>query len=71
MKKPTACPSCRQSMVQKTFARQTHGEVELDLCFSCHGIWFDDFESVQITPGGIIDLFKLIHEHRDDQRLPL
>ena len=71
MKKPTACPSCRQPMVQKTFARQTHGEVELDLCFSCHGIWFDDFESVQITPGGIIELFKLIHEHRDDQRLPL
>lgn len=58
-------------MLQKTFARQTHGEVELDLCFSCHGIWFDDFESVQITPGGIIELFKLIHEHRDDQRLPL
>ena len=71
MKKPTACPSCRQPMVQKTFARQTHGEVELDLCFSCHSIWFDDFESVQITPGGIIELFKLIHEHRDDQRLPL
>ncbi len=58
-------------MVQQTFARQTHGEVELDLCFSCHSIWFDDFESVQITPGGIIELFKLIHEHRDDQRLPL
>ena len=33
-------------MVQNTFARQTHGEVELDLCFSCHSIWFDDFESV-------------------------
>ena len=50
-------------MVQKTFARQTHGEVELDLCFSCHSIWFDDFESVQITPGGIIELFKLIHKN--------
>ncbi|PKO94394.1 MAG: hypothetical protein CVU16_03130 [Betaproteobacteria bacterium HGW-Betaproteobacteria-10] len=58
-------------MVQKTFERKTHGEVELDLCFACHSIWFDDFESVQITPGGIITLFKLIHEHRDDQRLPL
>lgn len=65
------CPSCRQPMAAHQFQRQLHGEVELDLCFACQGIWFDDFESVQITPGGIIELFKLIHEHRDDQRLPL
>jgi hypothetical protein len=58
-------------MLQKTFERQLHGEVELDICFSCQAIWFDDMESVQITPGGIIDLFKLIHEHGDDERQPL
>ncbi len=58
-------------MVKHRFERLHHGEVVLDLCFPCQGIWFDDFESVQITPGGIIELFKLIHEHRDDQRLPL
>ena len=56
-------------MVQQRFARQLHGEVELDLCFSCQAIWFDDFESVQLTPGAIIELFRLIHQHRDDQRL--
>ena len=65
------CPSCRQPMVQKRFARQLHGEVELDFCFACQGIWFDDFESVQITPGSIIELFKLIHEHRDAPHQPL
>jgi len=58
-------------MVKQRFERLHHGEVILDLCFHCQGIWFDDFESVQITPGGIIELFKLIHQHRDDQRLPL
>lgn len=58
-------------MLQKTFERQLQGEVEIDLCFSCQAIWFDDMESVQITPGGIVDLFKLIHEHGDDQRQPL
>ncbi|WP_413464142.1 hypothetical protein [Dechloromonas denitrificans] len=58
-------------MVQRRLARQLHGEVELDLCFSCQGIWFDDFESAQLTPGSIIELFRLIHQHRDDQRLPL
>ena len=48
-----------------------HGAIELDLCFACQGIWFDNFESHQIAPGGIVDLFRLIHEHRDEQRLPL
>lgn len=58
-------------MVKQRFERLLHGEVVLDLCFHCHGIWFDEFESVQITPGSVIELFKLIHKHRDDQRLPL
>ncbi|NJD25455.1 MAG: hypothetical protein FIB06_08605 [Betaproteobacteria bacterium] len=69
--KPLACPSCRQTMVKQRFERLHHGEVILDLCFSCQGIWFDGFESVQVTPGGIIALFELIHAHRDDPRLPL
>jgi len=58
-------------MLQKRLPRQLHGEVELDLCFSCQGIWFDEFESVQITPGGIVELFKLIHAYRDELRQPL
>ncbi|AXS79998.1 zf-TFIIB domain-containing protein [Dechloromonas sp. HYN0024] len=71
MKDPTHCPSCRQTMVRQTFERQTHGSVELDLCFNCQGIWFDEFESIQITPGGIVELFKLLHEHQDDPRTAL
>lgn len=58
-------------MTKHRFERLLHGEVVLDLCFQCQGIWFDDFESVQITPGGIVELFKQLHEHHDDQRLPL
>lgn len=58
-------------MSKHRFERMHHGEVTIDLCFPCQGIWFDEFESVQLTPGSIIELFKLIHQHRDDQRLPL
>ena len=58
-------------MVKQRFERLHHGEVILDLCFHCHGIWFDEFESAQLTPGAIISLFEAIHAHRDDQRLPL
>jgi hypothetical protein len=47
------------------------GSVALDLCYPCQGIWFDAFESAQIAPAGIIDLFKVIHAHRDDPRRQL
>lgn len=67
----TRCPSCRAAMTPLKLAGKLHGAVELDLCFTCQGIWFDGFESHQIAPGGIVDLFKLIHEHRDDMRMPL
>lgn len=65
------CPSCRDPMTSLRLTGKLHGPVGLDLCFACQGIWFDSFESYQIAPGGIVDLFKLIHEHRDDHRLPL
>ena len=58
-------------MTKHRFERLHHGEVILDMCFSCQGIWFDEFESVQITPGGVVELFKLLHDHHDDQRTPL
>ncbi|MDD2665049.1 MAG: zf-TFIIB domain-containing protein [Dechloromonas sp.] len=65
------CPSCRQTMAKQRFERTLGGEVVLDLCFACQGIWFDGYESLQITPGGIVELFRLIHEHRDEPRQPL
>ena len=58
-------------MSHHSFRRKLGGEVGLDLCFSCQGIWFDDYESLQLAPAGVVELFKLIHEHRDDLRLPL
>lgn len=58
-------------MSKHRFPNKAGGEIILDLCFSCQGIWFDEHESLQIAPGGIIELFKLIHAHREDQRLPL
>ena len=67
----TACPSCRAAMDSHRFRRKLNGEVELDLCFACQGVWFDEYESLQLAPAGVIELFKLIHEHRGDQRLPL
>ena len=51
----------------------THGEgtVELDLCHACHGIWFDGNENLRMAPAGVVDLFRQLHEHRDDAQTPL
>ena len=41
------------------------GTVEVDLCFDCRALWFDPYESTQLTPGAVMELFELIHAHRD------
>jgi len=50
------------------FPHRLNGEVTLDLCFACQGIWFDEFESAQLAPAGVLELFRLIHEHQGDLR---
>lgn len=58
-------------MQSHRFRRKLGGEVELDLCPGCQGIWFDTFESLQLAPESVIALFRLIHEYRDLPRQPL
>jgi ribosomal protein S27AE len=43
-------------------------EIEVDICFACHVLWFDERESIQLSPRGTLDLFRVLHEHRDDPR---
>lgn len=43
-----------------------HEPVEVDLCFDCHGIWFDQRESLKLSPGGVLALFERLHAHKDD-----
>ncbi|MBI5109570.1 MAG: zf-TFIIB domain-containing protein [Rhodocyclales bacterium] len=66
-----ACPSCRAPMQAHRFRRKLGGEVMLDICLHCQGIWFDVFESLQLAPEGVVELFRLIQEQPDNQRLPL
>ena len=58
-------------MSHRAFERRPHGRVELDLCHSCQAIWFDQYESAQLTPGAVIELFREIHEHHDKPMRPL
>jgi hypothetical protein len=48
-------------MERRSFERRPYGRVDVDLCFRCHAIWFDAFESAQLTPGAVVELFRAIH----------
>ena len=42
--------------------------VKIDICNPCHLIWFDHQESVSLSAGSVIDMFKRIHAARDAAR---
>jgi Zn-finger nucleic acid-binding protein len=66
-----ACPSCAGTMQSRKLERQITGQIELDVCFDCHVIWFDQYESGQLAPGAVIELFRMIHEQNDKVARPL
>jgi phage FluMu protein Com len=41
--------------------RKPSGKLTVDLCGDCQAIWFDSFESAQLTPGATLDLFRAVH----------
>jgi hypothetical protein len=55
-------------MNEERFERKVVGQVEADICYPCNAIWFKPLESSALTPGSIIELFRQIHEHRNDGR---
>lgn len=68
---PLSCPSCSQPMRSLHVERYDGGTLTIDLCAQCYVIWFDHAESAQLAPAAVIELFKEIHTHRDEQRHPL
>lgn len=65
------CPSCGEAMEQRAFDRKPLGRVELDVCFGCHALWFDQHESLQLTPSAVLQVFNIINEHRERPARPL
>jgi hypothetical protein len=42
--------------------RKPAGEASIDTCAGCRALWFDGFESLQLTPGATLALLRTIHE---------
>ncbi len=51
--------------------RKPLGKAVIDYCRDCQALWFDAFESVQLTPGATLALFEAIRAATPDARRPL
>jgi hypothetical protein len=58
-------------MANEAFAGNYDQVVELDICHACNGIWFDGLESLALTPGSVIKLFRSMHESHDQSNQAL
>jgi len=58
-------------MQEETFVDRLGRSVVIDICHACQSFWFDTHESVALTPGATLGLFRIIGEkltrptHRD------
>ena len=50
-------------MQEHTLAGHSGRPVTLDLCVPCQSFWFDARESLALTPGSTLALFRVIGEH--------
>lgn len=62
------CPECKQQMAEKSFEGAQGGDVSLDVCHGCRGMWFDRNESLQLSPSGTLRLFQEMHGHGSERR---
>ena len=53
------------------FTAHTGQALEIDVCYACQGLWLDHSENLQLPPAAVVELFRLLHAHRSDQRHPL
>ncbi len=56
------CPNCRGAMAPLKLVNHTGTPLEIDVCWPCHMIWFDGYESMALSPNSVVELFRKIHE---------
>jgi hypothetical protein len=53
-----------------SFDRMYGRQLTLDVCHHCQGLWFDEQELLQLTPGATLQLMAAVAEDRDLTREP-
>ena len=59
------CPACKSAAVEQGFEGLQGAQVQLDVCHTCHGLWFDAQESRQLASKGVLHLFRELHGRKD------
>ena len=54
--------NCSAKMTGYSLPGHYDSTVNIDVCMHCSAIWFDQFESMQLSPDGTVALFQLIHQ---------
>jgi len=65
------CPGCTAAMTALTLDGHLGAKVDLDLCAACQVIWFDHLESLRLSPGATLSLFRTISERKQMAPPPL
>jgi hypothetical protein len=56
------CTNCSSLMSLYSLPGHYGQTLDIDVCLDCNAIWFDQWESTQLSPDGVVALFQLIHE---------
>ncbi|MGL4230374.1 MAG: hypothetical protein ACRCWJ_03325 [Casimicrobium sp.] len=56
------CTNCSSIMSLYSLPGHYGQTLDIDVCLDCNAIWFDQWESTQLSPDGVVALFQLIHE---------
>ena len=59
------CPACKSAAVEQGFEGLQGARVQLDVCHTCHGLWFDAQESRKLSSKGVLRLFRELHGRKD------
>jgi hypothetical protein len=64
------CPTCSAAMATQTLDGHLGTTVVIDLCLACQVFWFDSQESLRLSPGAVLTLFRVIGERALEARAP-
>jgi hypothetical protein len=54
------CPHCGRATTVEHLQTRLGGPLDIDICLSCQALWFDRYESLQLSPAAILRLFAII-----------
>jgi len=56
------CTNCSTLMSLYALPGHYNQSIDIDVCHDCNAVWFDQWESSQLSPDGTVALFQLINE---------